>query len=179
VDIRNVNRQQTLANAVLESRTLIARYFRGFDDSNQTKQAPHLPNHFAWTLGHLAITIHRAAEKFDGKPIPDTDFTTGDGRAGGPTRFDTESVCFRSTPVDDPKLYPTHERSVAIFDTAVQRLVNAIRRADDAKLEMLVAWGGGQVKLWSLAIRMVFHNGTHCGQLADLRRALGMQRIIG
>ena len=81
--------------------------------------------------------------------------------------------------MDDPKLYPTHERSVAIFDTAVQRLVNAIRRADDAKLEMLVAWGGGQVKLWSLAIRMVFHNGTHCGQLADLRRALGMQRIIG
>ena len=84
-----MNRQQTLANAVLESRTLIARYFRGFDDSNHTKQAPHLPNHFAWTLGHLAITIHRASEKFDGKPIPDTDFTTGDGRAGGPTRFDT------------------------------------------------------------------------------------------
>jgi hypothetical protein len=25
----------------------------------------------------------------------------------------------------------------------------------------------------------VFHNGTHCGQLADLRRALGMGSIFG
>ena len=173
-----MNRQQTLANAVLESRTLIARYFKGFDESNHTKQAQHLPNHFAWTLGHLALTIHRTAEKFDARAVPETDFVKGDGRAGTATKYDTESVCFGSKPVDDPKLYPTHERSVAIFDDAIQRLVTAIRRTDDAKLEMLVTWGSGQVKLWSLAIRMVFHNGTHCGQLADLRRALGMGTIL-
>ena len=172
-----MNRQQTLANAVLESRTLIARYFKGFDESNHTKQAQHLPNHFAWTLGHLALTIHRTAEKFDGRALPETDFVKGDGRAGGPTKFDAESVCFGSKPVDDPKLYPAHDRCVAIFDDAIQHLVSAIRRADDAKLEMLVAWGSGQVKLWSLAVRMVFHNGTHCGQLADLRRALGMGSV--
>ena len=172
-----MNRQQTLANAVLESRTLIARYFKGFDESNHTKQAQHLPNHFAWTLGHLALTIHRTAEKFDGRALPETDFVKGDGRAGGPTKFDAESVCFGSKPVDDPKLYPAHDRCVAIFDDAIQHLVSAIRRADDAKLEMLVTWGGGQVKLWSLAVRMVFHNGTHCGQLADLRRALGMGSV--
>jgi hypothetical protein len=172
-----MNRQQTLANALIESRTLIARYFKGFDDSNRTRQAQQLPNHFAWTLGHLALTVHRVAEKFDGRAMPEIDFVTGDGRAGGATKFDTESVCFGSTPVDDPKLYPAHDRCIAIFDDAIQRLVSAIRRTDDAKLETLVTWGG-QVKLWSLAIRMVFHNGTHCGQLADLRRALGMGSIL-
>ena len=174
-----MNRQQTLANAVLESRTLIARYFKGFDESNHTKQAQHLPNHFAWTLGHLALTLHRTSEKFDGRALPETDFVAGDGRAGGPTKYDTESVCFGSEPVDDARLYPTHDRCVTIFDDANQRLVSAIRRTDDAKLEMLATWGSGQVKLWSLAIRMVFHNGTHCGQLADLRRALGMGSILG
>jgi hypothetical protein len=173
-----MNRQQTLANAVLESRTLLARYFKGFDESNHTKQAQHLPNHFAWTLGHLALTLHRTAEKFDGRALPETDFVKGEGRSGSPTKFDTESVCFGSTPVDDPKLYPSHDRCVAIFDDAIQRLVSAIRRTDDARLESLVTWGSGQVKMWSLAIRMVFHNGTHCGQLADLRRALGMGRIL-
>jgi hypothetical protein len=161
-----MNRQQTLANAVLESRTLIARYFKGFDDANHTTQAQHLPNHFAWTLGHLALTLHRTAEKFDGRALPEQDFVKGDGRSG------------TSKPIDDHKLYPSHDRCVAIFDDAIQRLVSAIRRADDAKLEMLVTWGNGQVKLWSLAIRMVFHNGTHCGQLADLRRALGMGTIL-
>ena len=137
-----MNRQQTLANAVLESRTLLARYFKGFNDSNHTRQAPHLPNHFAWTLGHLALTLHRTAEKFDGRALPEIDFVKGDGRAGTPTRFDTESVCFGSKPADDPRLYPNHDRCVAIFDDAIQRLASAIRRADDAKLESLVAWGG-------------------------------------
>ena len=174
-----MNRQQTLANAVLESRVLLARYFKGFDESNRTRQAPNLPNHFAWTLGHLALTLHRTAEKFDGRALPASDFVQGDGRAGTAGRFDTESVCFGSQPVDEPAIYPGHDRCVAIFDDAIQRLVAAIRRTDDAKLDTLATWGGGtQVKLWSLAIRMVFHTGTHCGQLADLRRALGLGSIF-
>jgi hypothetical protein len=31
----------------------------------------------------------------------------------------------------------------------------------------------------NLAVRMVFHTGTHAGQLADLRRALGLGSIFG
>jgi hypothetical protein len=173
-----MTRQQTLANAVLESRTLIARYFKGFDDSNHTKQAENLPNHFAWTLGHLALNLHRVAEKLDGRPIPPSDFIQGDGTAGGQTKFDTESVSFGSTPVADPKRYPTYDRCVAIFDDAIERLVSAIRRTDESKLDNLVGWGSGQVKLWTLPLRMVFHNGTHCGQLADLRRALKLKSIF-
>jgi hypothetical protein len=32
--------------------------------------------------------------------------------------------------------------------------------------------------MYTLASRMVFHNGTHCGQVADLRRALGIGSIF-
>ena len=40
-------------------------------------------------------------------------------------------------------------------------------------------WGSGRFKVSELAARIIFHNGTHAGQLADLRRALGMQGVIG
>ena len=61
---------KTLAEGVVTSRTLVARYFPGFTDSNHTKQAPGLPNHFAWQMGHLALTMYRIAEKFDGRGLP-------------------------------------------------------------------------------------------------------------
>jgi hypothetical protein len=63
---------------VVQSRDLLKRYLRGFDDSNSTLQAPGLPNHLAWTLGHLAINLHRTAERFDKQPLPASDFITAD-----------------------------------------------------------------------------------------------------
>jgi hypothetical protein len=69
-----MTRQQLLAEAVRESRNLLARYLKGFDDTNHTKQAPGLPNHVAWTLGHLSLTMYRTAEKLNGTPPPESDF---------------------------------------------------------------------------------------------------------
>jgi hypothetical protein len=172
-------RQALLAEMVQQSRDLLHRYLRGFDDSNHTRQAPTLPNHLAWTLGHLALTLHRTAERFDGQPLPPTDFLTGDGHGGDGNPFDSESVSFGSKPVDDPKIYPSWHRCVAIFDAAVDRLVGAISAADDAKLDTKTKWGNGEALLYTLPGRMVFHNGTHSGQIADLRRALGMGSIFG
>jgi len=173
-----MTRQQILADCVRESRILLVRYLKGFDDSNHTRQAPALPNHLAWTLGHLALVMSRTAEKLSGQPVPESDFIKGDGRAGNAQRFDTESISFGSKPVADPGLYPKYARSVAIFDAAVERLASAVLAADDAKLESPTKWGQGEVKLWTLLPRMVFHNGCHTGQIADLRRALGMGTIL-
>ena len=107
---------------VRQSRDLLVRYFRGFDDSNRTRQAANLPNHIAWTLGHLAITMHRTAERIDGQELPTSEFLTADGRGGDANRFDTEAVSFGSTPIDDPAIYPTWSRCLAIFDAAINRL---------------------------------------------------------
>lgn len=58
------DRSSVLADGIEGSRMAIELFFTGFDDSNRTIQAPGLPNHFAWTLGHLAFVMHRAAERF-------------------------------------------------------------------------------------------------------------------
>ena len=176
-----MNRQEMLAQSVEMSRVLLARYFKRFDDSNHTKQAPGLPNHFAWTLGHVALLLHRAAQQFEGPaagPIPDADFVTGSGRGGDHRRYDTEGVAFGSVPVADAGLYPTVARCVEIFDASVARLARAIRATDEGRLDSTIKWFTGEVTLWHLAIRMIFHNGTHCGQLADLRRALELGSIL-
>ena len=172
-----------LADAVAEGRILLERYLAGFDDANRTKQPPGLPNHAAWQLGHLALNMHRVAERLDLSPLPEADFVTGDGRAGGGAggagRFDTESVCFASGPVDDPALYPDWERCVAIFRAAASRLEGALRNAGDGALDRAIPWGRAETTIATLAMRMVFHNGTHAGQIVDLRRALGMKGVIG
>src|SRR5256885_8582910 len=50
--------------------------------SNHTAQPPGLPNHLAWSLGHLALAMHRAAERIDGAPVPGGDFAPGRSAPG-------------------------------------------------------------------------------------------------
>lgn len=181
-----MNRQQVLAESVLATKTLVARYLVGFDDSNHTAVAPALPNHVAWTLGHLALTMHRVAEKLDGKPLPRTDFTPpgkGAERVSPHSvvpldAYDPDSVAFGSTPVPDARLYPSFPRCGQIFNGACDRLATAVERVPDAALDGSVKWGAGETQLWSLIMRMVFHNGAHTGQIADLRRALNFRSIF-
>lgn len=167
-----------LAESIISSRDLLLRFLVGFDDDNRTKQARDLPGHVAWALGHCALTMHRVAEHCDGRPLPESDFITGDGRAGGSQRFDTESICFDSTPVDETDRYPTMARCRAIFEAACDRLASTVREASDEALEKMVPWVAGEIPFWKLVLRIAFHNGVHTGQIIDLRRALGLDRVI-
>ncbi len=169
--------QDVIAEAVDASRTQMFRYLAGFDESNRTRQAPTLPNHAAWVLGHCALTMHRVAEKLDAGPLPLDDFVAGAAQ-GDATRFATESVAFASTPSDQPAHYPSLERSKAIYVAAIERLVAAVRAASDSKLQEVIPWGPVQLPLYQAALRMAMHNGMHIGQLADLRRALGFKSIF-
>jgi hypothetical protein len=175
-----MKRNELLASGVEQSCMLLSRFLPGFSDANHTKQAPGLPNHCAWCLGHLALTMHRVAGMIDGGGLPLEAFIEGSDR-GDARRFGVESVAFGSTPTDDPSRYPAFARCVEVLDEAAARLAGALRAADDAKLEKAVAWGKAQTPTTpgELALRMVFHNGVHCGQLTDLRRALGMGRVLG
>jgi hypothetical protein len=171
-----MNRGHLLAQGIVSSRDLLERFIVGFDDSNRTRQAPNLPNHFAWTLGHLAITQNRMAERIDQKPIPADQFI--DGPRGDSTRFAIESVAFNSEPVDDPAAYPTFDRCVTIWRASIDRIASAYEHADDATLDTMTPWGKNSLPIWAMAQRMAFHNGTHAGQLIDLRRALGFPRVL-
>ncbi len=173
-----MTRQQMLAEFVLSTKPFFVRFLDSFNDSTRTLQAENLPNHVVWTLGHCALTMNRVAERFDNNPLPETAFIIGDGTNGDPSRFDTESVCFDSTPQADPENYPTLERATAIFEAACDRLSEAVRNTNDAKLDEMMSFHGSEISLQALIMRVCFHNGAHAGQIIDLRRALSMQRVI-
>jgi hypothetical protein len=177
-------RQALLADAVESCIFLAGRYLAGFDDSTHTRQAPGLPNHVAWSLGHLALTMHRTAARLTNpdataltSALHDTEFIAG-ASAGDARRYGTESISFGSTPVDDPARYPSLARCTEIFNAACIRLATAVREAPDSALDAPTKWGGGEIPVHALVGRMVFHNGAHTGQIADLRRALGFKSIF-
>lgn len=175
-----MTRRDALADGIQACKALTARYFPGFDDSNRTRQAPGLPNHFAWNLGHCALTMHRVAGLVAGDAsaeLPASDFIPGAAR-GDAARFGTESVAFGSRPADDPGAYPAFARCVAIYDAACDRFASAVRTAPESRLDEPVKWGPAEIPLYMLAMRMIFHNGDHLGQIADLRRALGFKPIF-
>jgi hypothetical protein len=173
-----MTRQQVLAEVIRLTRPLVARYLAGFDDTNHTAQAQHLPNHVAWSLGHLALTMHRLAEKLDGQLLPDSDFALTQPPEGESQRFFTESVSFGSKPGPHPSMYPSFARCREIFDHAIDRTASAFEGASDTQLDQNVKWGTTEVPLWTLAARIAFHNGMHTGQIADLRRAMKMKSIF-
>lgn len=174
--------QDVIAQSLVASKQNFARYLAGFDDSNQTRQAPHLPNHAAWNLGHCALTMHRARQRIaPGSVLPDSDFIGGGTAHGGgdARRFAVESVSFGSSPVDDRAAYPGFARGVEIFEHACEALAQTMLALPDAELEQLVEWGSGtHLPKHQMAMRMVGHNGMHAGQIADLRRALGFKSIF-
>lgn len=172
-----MDRRHTIAEGILACKTLTARYLAGFNDTNRTKQAPGLPNHLAWCLGHCAHTMQRMAEKFDGTPISAQDFIAGAAR-GDAARFGTETVCFGSKPADDPSLYPALSRCVDIFNTGCDRFADAVLASGEEKLDEMAKWASGEISLQNVALRMVFHNGIHLGQIVDLRRALGFKGVL-
>lgn len=106
-----MSRRDALAEGILTCKAATARYLAGFDDANHTSQAPNLPNHAAWSLGHCAMYMNRVAERLDGGPMPESDFIVGDmtkppadpiSPRGDKTRFHTESISFGSKPSADP-----------------------------------------------------------------------------
>lgn len=173
-----MNTGQMVAEGVVSTVTLVKRFLPGFTEENRTKQAPGLPNHLAWNLGHLALTMHRVADRIDAKGIPDGAFIAGSDR-GDRERFGVESVGFNSTPTDDPSRYPALARCVAIFEQAADRFGAALRDADEATLNRMMPFGPTHIPAWQMGMRMIFHNGTHCGQIIDLRRALKLGNVLG
>ncbi len=176
-----MQRREALAEGILACRTLTGRYLAGFNEINHVTQAPGAPNHVAWCLGHCALTMHRVAEKLDGHPIPPEDFFAVKNaevtpRYGG--KFDPETVSFGSVPVDDPVAYPMFARCVDIYETACHRLAEAVRHCDEPRLDQKAKWGQSELHLWEMVQRMIFHNGHHTGQIADLRRGMNMPSIF-
>ncbi|MHC4101421.1 MAG: DinB family protein [Planctomycetota bacterium] len=153
-----------LADAIGSTEELLIRFLEGFDETNATAQLPGLPNHAVWSLGHLALTMHRAAEQI--------------AAANFPLEWNPEPFSFGSSPSGRRDEYPPLAEMIDRYRSSLALLLNAIRTAGDEGLGRAVSWGSGTITARDLAARMVFHNGAHCGQLADLRRGLGLGPVI-
>jgi len=170
--------QDYLAGTVLGSRDNFFRYLVGFEEADRVRTAPGLPNHAAWCMGHCALVMHRIAEKLGGDGLPEADFLVGASR-GDAERYGTESVAFGSSPLSEGAAFPTLERCRVIFSNGAEHLAGAIRSLTDARLEANVQFFPRyEAPAWHIVARMAFHNGFHAGQVADLRRALGMKSIF-
>ncbi|MEO0513250.1 MAG: DinB family protein [Planctomycetota bacterium] len=172
--------QQALADAVETNAELLTRYLVDFDDQTHVAQAPGLPNHVIWTLGHCSLTMQRAAELADGQPVSRHDFREDAAPPNNriPMRFYTETVCFGSTPAIDPLVYPSIESGMLIYNRSCERLAEAVRSCSDEALDAEHDWGATRLPFRALIGRVIFHNGMHAGQIANLRRALGLPSIF-
>ena len=170
--------QEVLGSAAEACKQLLIRFLANFDDNNRTQQAPNLPNHVMWCLGHVSLYLNRVAERLDGKPLPESDFVSGDGKGGVTKRFNVELVSFGAQPETSANCYPTLARGQAIFEAACDRMAAAVSNADEAALRQQVEWGETTMELKELILRVMFHSGLHTGEIVDLRRALNLGRVI-
>lgn len=138
----------------------------GFDDSNRCKQVVNLPNHGAWTIGHVAGTLASVHAALLHERLPVEDFT--DGQCDG-LRFSMAMVQHGSSPQADAGLYPGWARSLDILARCVDRFVLIGNLLPQGQT---IPWEGRPVSFELLAIRYSLHTAYHAGQLASLRSAL-------
>ncbi len=170
-----MRRGETIAESIEGALDLLELFSEGFDDSNRTSQAPGLPNHFAWTLGHCALAMHEVAHFIDDGPLPAQDFASP---GKGNNCFVEEEIAFGSSPRDDADAFPGAQRCLEIHRRACDRLIKALRNASDQELDREVPWGVNSKAVGTIAQRMAIHTGMHIGQLIDLRRALGVAPLF-
>lgn len=174
-----MKRSDLYAESILVSAGMVKRFLPGFDDTNCTRQAPGLPNHVAWCLGHLGVVMSRVAHLISGKEVPQAEFVEDQSQADR-TRYVISSVVPGSSPVAAADAYPAMARCLEIFDASAARLAEAFATASDEVLDRKAQLGPfGEIPLGGLAARMTFHNGVHCGQIVDLRRALDLPSVLG
>jgi hypothetical protein len=120
-------------------------------------------NHALWTVGHLAVVNQRmTALMQDQQPAP-------------PERY-KELFDIKSIPSPDPTTYPPAAEVLQFAAKVREGWLNAIRAVDPARLEaappepmrrFAPTWG-------VLIAAMSQHTAFHLGELAVIRKALGM-----
>ena len=131
-------------------------------------QPKGLPNHPAWTLGHLAYTCDFGASVL--------------GMEKSFSEKWMELYQRGSTPLADRQRYLSKKELMEMLEQQHKKLSVAIGNTDpkmlaeppaDENLRQRFANRGGFI-----FFLMTAHMGMHIGQLADWRRAMGMDRIV-
>lgn len=148
------------------ARDTMNKFIGGVPESQATAQPGGLPNHVLWTYGHLASTAAWAASLIKGSAI---DIPENYEKLFG----------MESKPIDDASQYPPLAEVKGHFDRTMADLMQAAKGLNDAQLAAPVEASGFAKDKADLLVKVAWHEGWHLGQIADLRRALGLPRALG
>jgi hypothetical protein len=125
---------------------------------------PSCPTHMGWELGHIAWAQALHALKNVGQqpttdPLPES----------WGTLFGKTSVA-----VADPKMYPSTDDLLAMFQATHERTMQVLRKLPDAALDEPTSHMTGLVRhKLDLLYFLMRHESIHTGQIALMRRLFG------
>jgi hypothetical protein len=163
-----MNPRQHAVSLLRFVRSISDGILKGFPDDKLTYQTSPADNHVLWTLGHLASTDVwiAGAVGAQGAAFPETyQPLFGQG----------------SKPVSDPKKYPPLTELRTSFDDNRAAVLAWLESAPDSTLSVNLKdkTGGFASDPIDAALKLAWHEGWHMGQVATLRKALGLPPVMG
>lgn len=138
---------------------------KGIPDDKYTFQPSKTDNHISWVLGHLVGTEVWMASVLKA------------GDLGVPADI-AEAYGMKSTPSTDVKHTPEQLRDA--YEKAHAAFINWYKTADEAALsqDLSAATNGFATDPIDAAHKIAWHEGFHFGQVANVRKALGIERFM-
>lgn len=156
-----------LINTFERTLTFMEQSVADLSEEQMVQQPTGVPNHAAWTLGHIVFSCQGIAGELGAEEwLPDN----------------WESVFgYGSTPTSEVSRYPKKTELLAMLADSANRLRQALLATDESVLgqphpikdvcEILPTIGETLVQI------MAAHTAFHAGQLAVWRRAIGKESV--
>jgi hypothetical protein len=147
------------------SHQYVTKVFNAFPGEHLLSQAPGLPNHALWTLGHLVATNAWMVLLSTGSP------------SAVPPNYET-MFGMGSTPHQDVTQYPSIDEVRAMYVHSHEQMIEALADLTDDQLFGPCEKDSHNFVINKLdtLVKTMWHEGWHIGQLIDLRRALNLPR---
>lgn len=141
---------------------------KDFPEDKATFRNADTDNHILWTLGHLALSDEWILNMITGQdsPLPESY---------------SKMFGYESKSESSPDAYPPFAEVRGHFNEARTRLLKWLEAQSDAQLNEPIDDGGIGFAASALEAvgKEVWHEGWHTGQIAPLRRALGLNPAFG
>jgi hypothetical protein len=153
---------ESIAAAYRMARATVHRFSNDFTSSDWLHQPGPGANNAAWIIGHLAISVHRTAERLGAKDLP----------AIPPEQL--AALAKTGQPAGDQSGLAGVPEMRAIFDTAIDRVIEQVKQLPAESLDgppgpvppYATTFGEG-------LLFGAIHISMHAGQLTMIRRSLG------
>ncbi len=162
-----MNLRERSINLLKFTRKVSGDTIKGFPDGKATHQPSPTDNHLLWVLGHIAMTDAWIA---------------GVVGASGVSVPESYSKVFGqgTKPVGSSPDYPPLPEVKKVFDSSRQALLAWYDKASEGALSASLKekTGGFADDAADAAAKLSWHEGWHMGQVANVRKALGLGPVF-